>query len=88
MESNNAVESPPSDHLSALALRVLIKTVLKCGIWFGLAWLITRFMPDAMWPWYTAWAFAAIGLLFSLLMLGAAFMARRQELASGREPPG
>lgn len=67
---------------------MLIKTVLKCGIWFGPAWHITRFMPDAMWPWYTAWAIAAIGMLFSLLMLDAAFIARRQELALGCEPPG
>lgn len=80
--------SPPSERLGALALRVLIKTVVKCGIWFGLAWLITRIVPGVVWPWYVAWAFAVIGMLFPLLALGAAFVARRQELASGREPPG
>ncbi len=77
---------PQSEQLSALAMRVLVKTVLKCALWFGLAWLITQFAPDARWPWYTAFAFAGIGITFSLLALVGAFLASRQERSAASKP--
>ena len=71
--------------LGALSLRVLVKTVIKSIIWFGLAWIATLLMPGAIWPWYVAWAFVAIGLLFSLISLALAFLNRRNELPSGAD---
>ncbi|GAA4861314.1 hypothetical protein [Luteimonas vadosa] len=70
-----------SDLLGALSLRVLVKTVIKAVIWFGLAWIATLLMPGSVWPWYVAWALVAIGLLFSLLSLALAFLNRRNELS-------
>lgn len=68
-----------AEQLHHLAIKVLIKTVIKCGLWFGLAWLITRFLPGALWPWYTAFALAGIGLIFSLFALVAAFYVRSKQ---------
>ena len=68
-----------SAQLGELSLRVLIKTLIKCLIWFGMAWLITRIWPDIIWPWYVAWIFVAIGMGFSLFTLAIAFYSRGQE---------
>ena len=73
VESSNALVSA---QLGALSLRVLVKTILKSVLWFGLAWLITLFVPGALWPWYVAWTFVAVGLAFSLLSLCLAFASR------------
>jgi len=76
-------DSPPeSVQFNALALKVIVKTVLKSVLWFGLAWFVTVVIPGAVWPWYMAFAFVAVGLVFSLLMLAGAFAARRLELRS------
>ncbi|TWI01125.1 hypothetical protein IP90_02749 [Luteimonas cucumeris] len=69
----------PSEQLGAISRRVLIKTVLKCVLWFGLAWVITRIYPGSVWPWYVAWVFVAIGLAFSLIVLMVAFRSRYAE---------
>ena len=80
MEDQSQENQPPSNKLGDLSLRVLFKTVLKCFIWFGLAWLATSLMPGTVWPWYVAWTLVAIGLGFSLLSLALAFVSRRNEL--------
>lgn len=69
----------PSTRLGDLSRRVLFKTLLKCVLWFGLAWLATSVFPGIVWPWYVAWAFVAIGMAFSLVALAAAFASRKIE---------
>jgi Zn-dependent protease with chaperone function len=80
MDDQSQESQPASRSLGDLSLHVLFKTVVKCFIWFGLAWLATSLMPGTVWPWYVAWAFVAIGLAFSLLSLTLAFISRRNEL--------
>ena len=70
----------PSEQLGAISRRVLVKTLLKCVLWFSLAWVATWLYPGIVWPWYVAWAFAAIGLAFSLVVLLVAFRSRYAEL--------
>ena len=65
--------------LGALSRRVLFKTLLKCLLWFGLAWLVTSLYPGIVWPWYVAWLLVVIGLAFSLIALVAAFVSRKIE---------
>ena len=72
----------PSQQLGEISRRVLIKTVLKCVLWFGLAWVVTRLYPGIVWPWYVAWAFVAIGLGFSLVVLLVAFRSHYAESKS------
>lgn len=81
MDTSNdyALRETASVHLGALSLRVLVKTVIKSALWFGLAWVATLFLPGARWPWYVAWTLVAIGLAFSLLSLGLAFVSRWHE---------
>ena len=69
----------PSEQLGVIARRVLIKTVLKCVLWFGFAWAATRLYPGIVWPWYVAWVFVAVGLAFSLILLLVAFRSRYAE---------
>ena len=88
MSDQSQDAQPQTEMLGALSTRVLIKTVIKAAIWFGVAWLITLFMPGAMWPWYVAWSFVAIGLLFSLSSLVLAFISRHQESGSGSDHVG
>ena len=70
----------PSEQLGAISRRVLVKTLLKCALWFGLAWVATWLYPGIVWPWYVAWTFVAIGLAFSLVVLLVATRSRYAEL--------
>ena len=72
----------PSQQLGQLSVRLIIKTLIKCVIWFGIAWIITRIWPNMVWPWYVAWIFVAIGMGASLLVLTVAFMSRNAESRS------
>jgi hypothetical protein len=85
MSQDSQVPKPASEQLSALSVRVLVKTVVKSVIWFGLAWIITVLVPGVVWPWYVAWTLIVIGLTFSLVSLALAFLNRRQELEATRE---
>ena len=85
LAGNDSLEASPSERLNSLALKVLVKTILKCALWFGLAWLITQFRPGALWPWYAAFALAGIGMAFSLLALLGAFVASAQERRAASE---
>ena len=82
MDQDHRQELAPSVQLGRLSLSLLIKTLLKCFIWFGTAWLATRIWPAIVWPWYLAWIFVAIGMAASLLSLGIAFYSRDRELHS------
>ncbi len=79
MDQDHRQEPAPSVQLGRLSLRLLIKTLLKCFIWFGTAWLATRVWPGIVWPWYLAWIFVAIGMAASLLSLGLAFYSHDRE---------
>jgi len=79
MDTESQDSTPASQHLGALSVRVLVKTVLKSALWLGIAWAITHFFPTATWAWYVAFVFIAIGLLFSLAMLIAAVRAAAVE---------
>ena len=79
MDTESQDSSPPSRRLGALSVRVLVKTILKSFLWLGIAWAINHFFPSAIWAWYVAFAFIAIGLLFSLAMLIAAIRAAATE---------
>jgi len=72
----------PSQELGQLSVRLIIKTLIKCFIWFGAAWIVTRIWPSIVWPWYVAWVFVAIGMGASLLVLTAAFFSRDAESRS------
>lgn len=79
-------ETPsPSEQFSSLSIRVLVKTCVKSTIWLSLAWIATSIAPDAVWPWYVAWTFVAVGMLFSLVMLALAFYSRHQESKATRD---
>ena len=79
MDTESQDQLPASQRLGALSVRVLVKTVLKSALWLGIAWATTYFFPTAVWAWYVAFAFIAIGLLFSLAMLVAAIRAAAAE---------
>jgi cyanate permease len=88
MDAESQDQLPASKRLAALSVRVLVKTVLKSALWLGIAWGITHFFPTAAWAWYVAFAFIAIGLIFSLAMFLAAIRAAKaeqQEALGGRE---
>jgi hypothetical protein len=80
MDQPSSDTPSPSQNLGQLSLRLLIKTVIKCALWFGAAWLITALNPGIVWPWYVAWTFVAIGMGFSLLLLALAFLSRYREI--------
>lgn len=79
METESQDSQPASTQLSALSVRLLVKIFLKSALWLGLAWLVVYFFPEATWPWYAALGLIAIGVLFSLYVLIAAILAKRQE---------
>ena len=82
MDVDQDKSQAPSVQLGQLSLRLIIKTLIKCVIWFGTAWIITRIWPGIVWPWYVAWIFVAIGMGASLLALSVAFYSRDVETHS------
>jgi hypothetical protein len=84
METESQDLQPASTQLSALSVRLLVKILLKSTLWLSLAWLVVYFFPDATWPWYAALGLVAIGVLFSLCVLIAAILAKRQESQTGQ----
>jgi hypothetical protein len=73
MENLSTPDKSTSEQFRELALKVFVKVVLKSALWFGLAWLLTRFLVKSLWPWYAAFALVGIGLFFSFAMLCSAF---------------
>ena len=74
MENLSTSDKSISEQFRKLAIKVLVKLVLKSVLWFGLAWLLTRFLVNSLWPWYAAFALVGIGVIFSIVMLcGASF---------------
>ena len=75
MENLPASDKGTSEQFRELALRILTKVALKSSLWFGLAWILTRFLVNSLWPWYAAFALVGLGVIFSFVMLGCAFFA-------------
>jgi len=88
METESQASQPASTQLGALSVRLLVKVFLKSALWLSLAWIVVYFVPDATWPWYVALGLVAIGVLFSLYVLIAAILAKRQESLAGRDSGG
>jgi hypothetical protein len=84
MATESQESQPASTQLGALSVRLLVKVFLKSALWLSLAWLVVYFYPDVTWPWYVALGLVAIGVLFSLYILIAAILAKRQEYLAGR----
>ena len=84
METKSLDSQPASTQLGALSVRLLVKVFLKSALWLSLAWLVVCFLPDATWPWFVALGLVGIGVLFSLYVLIAAMLAKRQESLAGR----